>query len=315
MDRCLKHQGSKMTTQFRADLHVHSKYSDSPKVWFLDKVNARECWTEPEAVYQSAIARGMQLVTITDHDLITGALEILHHGPHVFISEEVSARFPETGCIAHVLVYDITEAQHDELQRLRYNIYDVVEYIRRQGICHSLAHPLSAVNYRLTAEIIQKMFLMFKNMELLNGPRDPYHFHELKRIEASLTRAKLEEWANNHDIAPVSWEPRRHWTGGSDDHSGHAIARCYTVVEGEATVSALTSAINSGATDVEGDFMTAESLGHTIYAGALNYFRENDFSAKTNIFRALQSSFAEGQVPDLSDSPLAFGMFQEILGE
>ena len=49
----------------RADLHVHSRYSDHPTEWFLQRLGASESYTEPEAVYEQARAEGMDFVTIT----------------------------------------------------------------------------------------------------------------------------------------------------------------------------------------------------------------------------------------------------------
>src|SRR5262245_50569394 len=109
----------------RIDLHVHTKYAGRFKPFALQQLEVDESHTEPKDLYERLIARGMSMVTVTDHDSIQGCLEIAHL-PHTFISEEVSARFPENGCIIHVLTYGITEAQHEELQRLRYNVYELV---------------------------------------------------------------------------------------------------------------------------------------------------------------------------------------------
>ncbi|HVS01972.1 MAG TPA: hypothetical protein VMT16_04315, partial [Thermoanaerobaculia bacterium] len=62
----------------RADLHVHSKHSDRPSEWLLRQLATPECFTEPAAVYRLCRQRGMQFVTLTDHDCIDGALEIAH---------------------------------------------------------------------------------------------------------------------------------------------------------------------------------------------------------------------------------------------
>jgi glycosyltransferase involved in cell wall biosynthesis len=299
----------------KVDLHVHSHHSDSPKIYLLAKANARECYTSPEDVYQRALARGMDLVTITDHDTIDGALEIAHHGPHVFLSEEVSCRFPDNGCIVHVLVFHITEAQHREIQRLRYNIYDFVQYVRQEGIAHAIAHPLSSVNHRLTREHIEQCFLLFKNIELLNGPRDPYHRKALEQIIHRLDRPTLERWANTYNIEPATWEPTWGFTGGSDDHSGIAIARAYTAYEGPATVDGLLEALDARRTRPEGEFMTAVSAAHNIYSGVVNYFVDRQ---KTNpspsgsiyndIFRAAATGGASlmerGDLQEILRSPL-----------
>src|SRR5690242_11007196 len=95
-------------TPSRADLHVHSKYSDRPSEWLLRRIGAPESFTEPLEVYRRARARGMAFVTISDHNRIEGALEIAHL-PGTFLSNEVTTYFPEDGCKIHCLVSGITE--------------------------------------------------------------------------------------------------------------------------------------------------------------------------------------------------------------
>ena len=113
----------------------------------------------------------MTLVTITDHNKIEGALEIAHL-PGTFISEEVTSYFPEDGCKVHLLVYNITEAQHADIQKLRPNIFDLVGFLKKAGIACAVAHPLYAVNDRLTPDHFEKLLLLFKIFEL-NGDSSP----------------------------------------------------------------------------------------------------------------------------------------------
>src|SRR5690242_15913500 len=100
----------------RADLHVHSKHSNRPSEWILRKFGAPESFTEPREIYRICRERGMRFVTISDHDAISGALEIAHL-PGTFLSSEVTVEFPEDGCEIHCLVTGITEAQHEDIQR------------------------------------------------------------------------------------------------------------------------------------------------------------------------------------------------------
>ena len=57
-------------------------------------------------VYAQAHRRGMDFVTLTDHDTIDGALQIAHRA-NVIVGEELTCWFPEDGCKMHVLVYGI----------------------------------------------------------------------------------------------------------------------------------------------------------------------------------------------------------------
>ena len=67
-----------------------------------------ECATPPQEVYELSKRRGMDFVTITDHDTIAGALEISDR-PDVFLSEELTCWFRGEPQAVHVLVWDIDE--------------------------------------------------------------------------------------------------------------------------------------------------------------------------------------------------------------
>jgi predicted metal-dependent phosphoesterase TrpH len=60
----------------RADLHCHSTASAVAKLGVQHALGLPECATPPDEVYALAKRRGMDFVTITDHDTIDGALAI-----------------------------------------------------------------------------------------------------------------------------------------------------------------------------------------------------------------------------------------------
>ena len=74
----------------RADLHCHSTASQESKLGVQRAAGLPECATPPEEVYELAKRRGMDFVTITDHDTISGVLQIADR-PDVFVSEELRA--------------------------------------------------------------------------------------------------------------------------------------------------------------------------------------------------------------------------------
>lgn len=255
----------------RIDLHVHSKYAGRFNPAVLKTLEVDESYTEPKDLYERLLRREMSLVTITDHDSIQGCLEIAHL-PYTFISEEVSARFPDNGAIIHVLTYGITEAQHDELQRLRRNVYELVEYIRQQDILHSLAHPFSSVNHRLTPEQLRRCLVMFDTIEILNGQKDAHHEQFVRQVLAQVDDRMLERWADELDM-PVP--PRRSWgvTAGSDDHVGWSMARAFTSFRGPRTFEGLRAAIVGRNTEVHGLDKNCESYAHTAYSGTIDHVR------------------------------------------
>ena len=91
-----------MTSHSRADLHCHSTASEFSKLGVQRALGLPECATPPEEVYELAKRRGMDFVTITDHDTIDGVLEIADR-PDVFISEELTAWFRGEPQAVHVL--------------------------------------------------------------------------------------------------------------------------------------------------------------------------------------------------------------------
>ena len=98
----------------RVDMHCHSTASQLSKLDVQQALGLPECATPPQEVYALAKERGMDFVTITDHDTIAGALEIADL-PGVFVSEELTTWFRGEPQAVHVLCYGITA---DEYARL-----------------------------------------------------------------------------------------------------------------------------------------------------------------------------------------------------
>ena len=217
----------------------------------------------------------MDLVTLADHDTIEGALELCSRHPgDTFASVEVSARFPEDGCIVHVIALAVSEDQHRELQRLRRNIYEVAAYLEHAAIAHFWCHPLSQVNGRLRHDHLERCFLMFRAIELRNGTRDVAHEQRLLEITGRMTPAIVSDWAADHPHAPfINRAARWAYVGGSDDHGSLAIARAYTRFPGAARVEQLVAALRAGTTEPCGECGTGSTLAHNCYGVLAGYLR------------------------------------------
>ncbi|PYK43264.1 MAG: hypothetical protein DME46_08065, partial [Verrucomicrobia bacterium] len=74
----------------RCDLHIHSKFSARSEEWLFRRFDFPDSCTEPTDLYTQLRERGMDFVTITDHDCIDGCLVIADR-PQTFISEQVTA--------------------------------------------------------------------------------------------------------------------------------------------------------------------------------------------------------------------------------
>ena len=217
----------------KADLHLHSKYSDYPSTWAHKLYESPESYTEPEEIYRQAKSRGMDFVTITDHDDIRGALElVIAHPEDCFISCEVTAYFPEDSCKAHVLVYDITEAQYERMMQIRRDVYALAKYIQTEDIAHSVAHAAYDQDGKLEISHIEKLTLLFNTFETRNGASAEQSNILVERYLHALTQEKFVALQNKHSIDVHEAHDTKAWikgfTGGSDDHCGILIGSTYT---------------------------------------------------------------------------------------
>jgi hypothetical protein len=216
----------------------------------------------------------MQFVTISDHNCIDGALEI-GHLPDTFISNEITAYFPDDGCKVHVLCWNINERQFDDIQRLRENIVELRDYLDGEGIVHACAHPLYSVNDRLSLDHFERLLLLFNVFETMNGGRNARGNDLVLSILRALTREQLEEIANRHPITPIGARP---WvkgcTGGSDDHSAVFIAKGFTECPHSTTVAEYLQHVQNRHSIAGGLDGTPLSFAHSLYGIGYQYYRD-----------------------------------------
>ncbi|WP_029896443.1 glycosyltransferase [Desulfohalovibrio reitneri] len=256
----------------KVDPHVHSRFSTRPSQWILQKLNCPESFTDPMKLYRTAKRLGMDLVTISDHNTINGALEIAHLDD-AFISVEITTYFPEDGCKAHVLALDIDEDQFRDIQAARENIFDLVPCLRERNITHICAHPLFGVNDRLTEDHVERLLLLFKNLEV-NGARDNAPNEVLKGLAAMLTPEIIDQLTDKWNLEPGYPEPwKKNITGGSDDHSALNIARIHTEVPGAASLREFLDGIERGNCRPLGEPAIPETMAHNLYAIAYQYYK------------------------------------------
>jgi glycosyltransferase involved in cell wall biosynthesis len=273
-----------MTGLYKADLHVHSRYSNKPSIWALRKLNCPESFTDPLQIYKAARKKDMQFVTITDHNSISGALEIAHL-PGSFISCEVTTYLPDDGCKLHVIALDITEAQYADIMQLRKNVYELAGFFREQNIAHFLAHPLYDMNLKLSLTTIEKTLLLFEIFEVKNGARAAKYNALIENILSTLTEEKIEKIADRHGLAPygkMPWVKGR--VGGSDDHSGFFIGRTYTVSRSAGNVSEFVASIREKRTWAGGEDGDPLVLAHSIYGVGYRFLTERFAKKKIATF-------------------------------
>jgi glycosyltransferase involved in cell wall biosynthesis len=254
----------------KIDLHLHSSHSKRSSQWILQKIGCPESFSPPIRQYELVRQKGMDLVTLTDHNTLDGCLEIAHL-EGVFLSEEVTAYFPEDGCKAHVLCWDIDEAIHRDLMKARQNVDELAAYLQENDIMHALAHPLFSINNKLTVEHFEKLLLLFKNFEL-NGARDQGQNQILKQVLGALDQPLMERLMEKHALAPGFADPwKKNLTGGSDDHSSLNPARMYTEVENAGDLASFWHGLSTGQAKPRGRASTPLTLAHNLYGIAYQF--------------------------------------------
>jgi predicted metal-dependent phosphoesterase TrpH len=190
---------------------VHSRRSGPSDLGPLGLL-ADESYSEPKAVYGEARRRGMDLVTLTDHDTIAGALEIAAL-PRTFVSEEVSCRLPG-GRDLHLGVFDITERQHEAIARRRHDAEALFAFLAEERIPAAVNHPFSA----------------------LTGRRETADLHHaLANVTLVEVRNGMMSAAVNDCAVRAARAARKAAIGGSDAHTLASVAGAWTIVPGART--------------------------------------------------------------------------------
>ncbi len=231
-------------TASSADLHCHSTASQISRLGVQRSAGLPECATPPQEVYDLAKRRGMDFVTITDHDTIDGVLEIADL-PDVFISEEVTVSFTGEPQAVHVLCFGITPDDHEWLQAHSGSVEECAEYLRGNEIACALAHPFYAVAAPLMSRHRRRLAELFGTWETRNGSRAP----ELNRPAAI--------FADTQGLAGI---------GGSDDHAGIDIGRTFTRTLRAASPDEFLRLFRSGAVEPGGQQGSAAKWAHAAIA-------------------------------------------------
>lgn len=267
-------------TLYKADLHVHSSFSNKASIWAMKKINCPESYTPPQLIHAEARKRGMNFVTVTDHNSLEGSLQIAHL-PGTFLSAEITVTFPENGCKSHVVVLDISESHFKTAMALRRNVYEMAAFLRSENIRHFIAHPLYGTSGKLTADLVEKMLLVFEAVEIKNGSHAPAQNAVMRDVVMSLTPQIIDRLADKHGIAPSGNTPwNKICVGGSDDHSGIFIARAFTCGPAAETPGQFLDAVWHGHGMVAGADGDSLMLAHSIYGIAYRFYREHIGSEK-----------------------------------
>jgi predicted metal-dependent phosphoesterase TrpH len=214
-----------MTDIRRADLHVHTCHSKVCGT--LPFLGSRDSYSRPEDVYDTAKARGMDYVALTDHDSIDGALELLSARPgldDVIVGEEVSCWVADTGIQVHLGVYGMTEALHREVQPLRGNAFDVAACLRAAGVFFALNHLLHFYRGQIPFESYLRLLDAVPALEARNGTMVPAHNVLIERL--------AERAPDGRRLGMVA---------GSDAHTLRRVGTTWTSAPGSTSVDYLSN--------------------------------------------------------------------------
>ena len=228
----------------RADMHCHSTASQLSRLGVQRSLGLPECATPPQEVYELAKRRGMDFVTITDHDTIEGALE-LERLPDTFVSEELTVRFAGEPQAVHVLCYGITPGDHEWLQAHAGDVEACAAYLHENGIACALAHPFFNVAAPLTRRHRRRLAELFPIWEVRNGSR---------AAELNMPAAVYVDTRGGTGI------------GGSDDHAGVDIGRTWTEVPAAATPEEFLAHMRDGHAEARGEQGSAAKWTHAAMA-------------------------------------------------
>jgi predicted metal-dependent phosphoesterase TrpH len=242
----------------RADLHLHSRHSGFTKT--LPVFGSRECYSDPAAIYREARARGLDVVTITDHDSLDGCLELRDRYPDatdILMGEEIGCRIPDSGVRVHLGAFGLSERQHREVQPLRDNVVDVAAFLRAEGVGLVLHHPFHFLRRETSVRRYLELLLpLVHAVETRNATMDRSH----NDLAADLVRA----W-NAAAEEPLGQ------TGGSDAHVLAHLGSACTEAPGHTAQDFLES-LKGGACRAAGAHGTTGRLAFEIYGVVFNYW-------------------------------------------
>lgn len=201
-----------MAQRGRADLHMHTTFSDG--------------WPEPGELVDYARVTGLDVIAVTDHDTIEGALRARDHAAsrtklQVIVGEEVSSRD------GHIVGLFLERRIGPGMSATA-----TVNAIHEQGGLAIAVHPFWRTQRRTRSGPVHGVGwlaaeLPFDAIEVENATPGFYFFNQLaRRFNIGLGCAEV---------------------GGSDAHILDAVGRAFTAFPGK-TPESLRAAIESGTT-------------------------------------------------------------------
>jgi predicted metal-dependent phosphoesterase TrpH len=205
MKKLRRHLHDQLTNLSKADVHIHSNYSDG-----IPTIEDILEYVETET--------NLDVIAITDHDTIEGALyakELMKKKKYRFqliVGEEVSSRE------GHILGLFLTKKIEPDL-----TAHDTIRYIHEQGGIAIAAHPFyeSRMNNGKT--------IWARGVGATTLIQEKSHFNAIETVNATPTFEEENLRAKYLNRLVLL----RSETGSSDAHILQAIGKGYTLFEGK----------------------------------------------------------------------------------
>jgi glycosyltransferase involved in cell wall biosynthesis len=164
-----------------------------------------------------------------------------------------------------------------------------------------VAHPLYSINGKLEASHLERLILLFKHFEGINGLRDALLSELAQTLFSSLTPDKIDKLAEQHNLAPTHAEPwRKIFIGGSDDHGGMFVASAYTETPPADSVEKFLEHVHEGRCNTQGQGGTPLALSHGFYNTVSCFIQDRlheKLGPSATLLEQMFSRFMEGRDP------------------
>jgi glycosyltransferase involved in cell wall biosynthesis len=196
----------------------------------------------------------------------------------------------------------------------------VAEYVEREALAHAVAHPIYRQNDKLERWHLERLLLLFKGFECLNGAHSPLHREAFEPLLDRLDEAEIYRLERRHGLRARWDHPHvKARTGGSDDHGLLNVGRTWTCFPPEVmTKEQVLDCLREGRCGPGGEAGSSLKLAHTFYGIAVRYYGRHICApdAKPNLPAALlQTLVGERAAPGRADllKMLAAGQWRKLM--
>lgn len=270
----------------KCDMHVHSSFSKERMIEFGNKKHyewyekiimlthsvltfgkRKKHWAlyfksgyTPKKLYDLAISRGMDFFCLTDHDTIDGWKSFIKEYPELtsklITGVEVTTRIPGKDFDIHVNIYGLGEKEFNEIEKLKSDVKNVVEYCRRKDIICSINHIVNSPFHKIATAL--------RNDECNDSDC------LLKMFDYAEARNRHDSRKTNKIAENLVKRNRKIMLAGTDSHVGD-IGKTWTEVKNAKTAREFLEGIKKGKAKIGGEFGNSKVLEHEVIEQSRSY--------------------------------------------